>query len=534
MASRPRHGAVVSVSPHASRIGRDVLKRGGNAVDAAVAVGFALAVTWPEAGNLGGGGFMMVHRAGSDPVMIDYRETAPATSTEAMFQPGESVHTAKAVGVPGTVRGLGLAHERYGKLRWKELLMPAVNLAETGFRVRLPLARSLNAILNKADGEFDELQRVYSKPKGGPWLIGDRLVQPDLAGTLRQIAKAGPDAFYDGFIAEQIVADMKTGGGLIRQDDLAGYQAKLRTPIHTTFRGFDVYGPAPPSSGGITLAMMLNILENFDLNEHGRYSAQSLHLMIESMRRAFADRAQYLGDADFVDIPNFLISKIYARKRAAEIDPDRSTPSESVAPDIPITAHTSTTHFSIIDGDGMAVSNTTTLEQRYGSRLVVTGAGFLLNNEMGDFNWKRGLTTRKGRIGTDPNLIEPHKRMLSSMTPVIVLRNEKVVLVTGSPGGRTIINTVLCVLLNFLEFEMSPAEAIRAPRLHHQWLPDEVRFEGAADPAYARVLEQLRRMGHHIEPKGRRQGDAHTIHINRDGRISALADRRRDGAAAGY
>jgi gamma-glutamyltranspeptidase/glutathione hydrolase len=527
-----RHGMVVTVSAPASEVGAAILKKGGNAVDAAVATAFALAVTWPAAGNIGGGGFMVVYPGGkAEPVVIEYRETAPAAATKTMFGPKDSWYGPKVVGVPGTVRGLALAHQRFGKLPWKDVVAPAVRLAEEGFVMDGALVSSLNAIVNTAT-DFPELRRVYGKDNGAAdWKEGDRLMQKDLAATLRLIAAEGPDAFYKGAIADQIAAEMKTGG-LITKADLAAYQAKARAPIHGTYRGYDVYGPPPPSSGGTCLVEMLNILENFDLKKQGRWSPQTLHLMIEAMRRAYCDRARHLGDADFVKVPEHLTSKDYARKLAAGIDLTKATRSEDLAKDIPLAREgDSTTHFSIIDENGMAVANTYTLERSYGSRVVVTGAGFLLNDEMMDFNWRPGVTDRKGDIGTDANLIAPGKRMLSSQTPTIVARNGKVVLVTGSPGSRTIINTVLCITVNVLDFDMDIRAAVDAPRLHHAWFPDSARFEGTSE--YADAVKELRNMGHSVS--GTRQGDAHSIWVDpRTGAYHGAEDRRISGKAVGY
>jgi gamma-glutamyltranspeptidase/glutathione hydrolase len=528
-----RNGMVVSVSAPGSEAGLEILKKGGNAVDAAVATAFALAVTFPAAGNLGGGGFMVIHPGkDKDPVVIEYRETAPAAATKVMFGKNDSNYGHKVVGVPGTVRGLGLAHRRFGKLPWKELFQPAIRLAEGGFVMDDSLANSLNWIVCSAR-EFPELRRVYGKKNGAEdWDGGDLLVQKDLAGTLRLIAEEGPSAFYEGAIAEKIAAEMSSGGGLIKKADLASYQAHERKPIHGTYRGYDVYGPPPPSSGGICLVEMLNILENFELRKSGRWSPRTLHAMIEAMRRAYCDRARYLGDSDFVKIPPQLTTKEYARELANSIDLHKATRSEDLANDIPLANESdSTTHFSVVDSEGMAVSNTYTLERSYGSRVVVKGAGFLLNNEMMDFNWRPGFTNRAGTIGTEANTIAPGKRMLSSQTPTIVARGGRVVLITGSPGSRTIINTVLCVLVNTIDFEMDPRTAVDAPRIHHQWFPDVVRFEGVGD--HPALVKELQEMGHRIQ--GTRQGDAHTIWVNpKTGAYHGAEDRRIGGKVACY
>jgi gamma-glutamyltranspeptidase/glutathione hydrolase len=528
-----RQGMVVSVSRPASEVGRDVLRRGGNAIDATVATAFALAVTWPEAGNLGGGGFMLIYPGGKgEPVVVDYRETAPAGATRDMFAgPGKPSAYAMA-GVPGTVRGLALAHARAGRLPWKDLVMPAVTLAADGFAVDEALARSLNRGLARAK-DFPEFRRVLGKPDGD-WKAGDRLVQPELADTLRLIANRGADGFYKGAVADQIVAEMKRGDGLITAEDLASYQAKERKPVHGTYRGYDIYAPPPPSSGGVCLVEMLNVLENFDLRKQGRWSPDTLHVMAEAMRRAYCDRARYLGDADFVAIPEHLTDKKYAKTLADSIAPERATASEELAKDIAITDESEhTTHFSVIDRDGLAVSNTYTLEDSFGGKLIVHGAGFLLNNEMGDFNPRPGKTTRTGQIGTPPNQVAPGKRMLSSMCPTVVARDGRAVLVTGSPGSRTIINTVLCVVLNTIDFDMPPREAVDAPRMHHQWFPDRVSVEPALRDRHAAALEVLRARGHKFSDRRESQGDAHTIGVRPDGYVG-VADRRLSGWAAGY
>jgi gamma-glutamyltranspeptidase/glutathione hydrolase len=528
-----RYGLVVSVSAPASDAGCTILKEGGNAVDAAVATAFVLAVTYPAAGNIGGGGFMLVYPGGkAEPVVIEYRETAPAAATKMMFAADDGLYGCKVVGVPGTVRGLALAHQRFGKLPWKDVVRPALRLADEGFLLDQTLASSLNAVVRDS-GKFPELQRVLGKDGGAAdWHEGDRFVQKDLAATLRLIAEDGPDAFYRGPIADRIAAEMKAGGGLITTDDLANYHANARTPVHGTYRGYDVYGPPPPSSGGTCLVEMLNILETFDLRKHGRWSPETLHLMTEAMRRAYCDRARSLGDTDFVQVPAYLTSKDYARKLAEGIDPKHATPSADLAPDVRLSREgDSTTHFSVIDKDGMAVANTYTLERSYGSRVMVRGAGFLLNDEMTDFNWLPGVTTRDGRIGTEPNLVAPGKRMLSSQTPTIVAKDGKVVLVTGSPGSRTIINTVLCLLVNVIDFGMDIRTAVDAPRLHHQWFPDVARFEGVNE--YPEVVERLRKMGHRVE--GARQGDAHSIWVDpKSGTYHGAADHRISGKAVGY
>jgi gamma-glutamyltranspeptidase/glutathione hydrolase len=581
------HGMVVSVSPPASDVGVEILKAGGDAVDSAVATALVLAVTWPSAGNIGGGGFMMIYPGpGQKPVCIEYRETAPRAATLRMLEHYARMDGHLVCATPGTVGGLALAHQRYGRLPWRQLVLPAVRLARDGFPVDDALARSLNDALRRPNAMAElqrvsalllccglptaapraaglggsrhttvtaELQRVFAPPGGRrAWRAGDRLVQPELARTLQQIADGGPDAFYRGRIADQIVAEMMAGGGLIAKEDLAGYRAQVRRPIHATYRGYDVYGPPPPSSGGICLAEMLNILENFDLGGRPRVSPlsrsgrgaggeggwppEAVHLVIEAMRRAYCDRARHLGDADFVAVPPHLTSKDYAKKLAAEIDPAKATPSQSLAPEIPLAAEPrQTTHFSVVDKDGMAVANTYTLENGYGSRVMVRGAGFLLNNEMTDFNRVPGRTDRKGSIGTEANLIAPGKRMLSSQTPTLVCRQGRLVLATGSPGGRTIINTVLCTIINLVDYRMDIRRAVDAPRLNHEWFPDRTDFEGLKLPQYSAGIERLKRMGHQFNPKAPKQGDAHSIWVDpASGRYVGAADRRIDGKAAGY
>lgn len=522
-------GMVVCVSPEAADVGVAVLKQGGTAVDAAVAVAFAQAVTFPAAGNIGGGGFMLVHPPGGEPTVIEYRETAPSAVTRDTFVKTTDWHNHQASGVPGTVRGLELAHKRFGKRPWKELVLPAVRLAEEGFVLDAPTARSLNlALLRK--GGTDEFRRVFGKDGKPGWTVGDRLTQPDLARTLRRIAEKGADAFYTGELAELLEKEMKAGRGFITRADLAGYRARERMPTHGTYRGHDIYGPPPPSSGGIAVVEMLNVLEQFNLAKLGAGSAEARHLMAEAMRRAYADRAKYVGDPDFVKVPAFLTSKEHAQKLAATIDRNKATPSAPLLGDIPLTPEgTDTTHFSTVDRDGMAVSNTYTLEDSYGSRVVVRGAGYILNNEMGDFNSRPGVTTARGRIGTAPNLVAPGKRMLSSQTPTIVAKDGKVLLVTGSPGGRTIPNTVLCVVTNVIDFGMDVRAAVDFPRQHHQWFPDELRLEKAGEE----MAPKLRALGHRVGFA--RQGDAHSIGIDPEtGVRHGAADRRVNGKAAGY
>jgi gamma-glutamyltranspeptidase/glutathione hydrolase len=547
-------GAVVCTSAPACDAGASVLARGGNAVDAAVATGFALAVTHPSAGNIGGGGFMIVRTPDGDVTTFDYRETAPRKSTPTMYlgTDGQIDRTLTragylAPGVPGSVRGLALAHKKFGKLPWKDVLMPGVILAEQGFPLSARLTQALNREIAGRMASFPASLAAYGKPGGGEWREGDRIVLGDLGKTLRAIATDGPDAFYRGWIADRIAEDMKANGGLITREDLAKYKAKERPPLRGTYRGYEIISMPPVSSGGVALIEMLNILEPFDLKSKGLLTAPALHLQIEAMRRAYLDRARYLGDPDFVRVPVArLTSKAHAKAAAATIHDARASNSVELGKDI-VTLSTAeepdeTTHYSTMDRNGMAVTTTTTLEGGFGSHVVVKGAGFLLNNEMGDFNKKPGETNLTGDIGTRANLIEPGKRMLSSMTPAMVVKNGKVVLLTGSPGGRTIINTVLTIVLGVTEYGLTGREAVDLTRINHQWLPDRVTVEpsgtnlndvppgenvnrvpnGIGDD----VLAALREMGHTVLRSEDRQGDAHSIWVAPDGTAYGINDRR--------
>jgi len=531
-----KDGLVVCTSSPACDAGASVLARGGNAVDAAVATAFALAVTHPSAGNIGGGGFMIVRTPDGQVTAFDYRERAPLRSTRTMYL-GTDGQIAReltntgylAPGVPGTVRGLEAAHKRLGKLPWKEVVTPAVVLADQGFTMSAGLARDLNAQVAGPMAPFAASVAAYGKPGGGQWAVGDRLLLPDLGKTLRAIATEGADVFYKGWIADRIAEDMKAHGGLITKEDLAAYQAKVRAPVKGTYRGFEIISMPPPSSGGVALIEMLNILEPYELKSTGLLTAPALHLQIEAMRRAYLDRARHLGDPDFVEVPVAkLTSKEHARSVAASIDLTKASSSLELGRDIVSTSPSQepdeTTHFSVIDRTGMAVSSTYTLEGGFGSHVVVNGAGFILNNEMGDFNKKPGDTNARGDIGTPPNLIDPGKRMLSSMTPTMVTRNGKIVLVTGSPGGRTIINTVFTIVLGVTEYDLTGRQAVDLARMHHQWLPDSASIEQDGGPVEA-VLAALRAMGHTIRA-GVRQGDAESIWIAADGTPYGIHDKR--------
>jgi gamma-glutamyltranspeptidase/glutathione hydrolase len=531
------NGVVVSVSGPASDIGRDILKRGGNAVDAAIATAFALQVSYPLAGNIAGGGFMLIHPAPGqgDPVAIDYRECAPAAATPTMYGKDESQFTQRAVAVPGTIRGLELAHRRFGMLPWARLIQPAIALARDGYIVDDAVAKSTNETLASSP-DFAELQRVYGKPGGGPWKAGDRMVQPDLARTLQLLADLGPDAFYKGPIADAFLAEMARGNGIITAADLANYRAIERKPLTMRYRGqYDVYVPPPPCAGGTCLVEELNMLETFDLKSSDRWSPATLHLMAEVMRRAHYDRARYLGDPAFVDIPAKLTSPAYAKQLAMTIDQTKATRSASLSADIPL-AHESesTTHFSIIDQQGMAVANTYTLERRWGSRIVVKNMGFLLNNDMRAFNLFPGETNTKGAVGTAPNIIASGKRPISSMTPTIVARDGHVVMVTGSPGSRAIPNTVLSILVSTFDFDLPIQTAIEAPRYSQEWFPDQISWE--KPERFPETIKALNELGHVIVPPTPLpfQGDAHTIWMKGPHSYIGVADHRISGKASGY
>jgi gamma-glutamyltranspeptidase/glutathione hydrolase len=480
---------------------------------------------------------MLVHPGPGrgEPVAFDYRETAPAAAWPTMFTPQESQFTHRAVATPGTVRGLALAHRRFGRLPWPQLLRPAIELARAGFILDPHVAKSTNETLAAAP-DFAELQRVYGRPGGGPWQAGDRMVQPDLARTLQLLADLGPEAFYRGPIADALLKEMAHGGGLITAEDLANYHAIERKPLTTRYHGrYDVYVPPPPSSGGVCLLEELNMLEALDLTASGRWSPKTLHLMAEVMRRAQYDRARYLGDPAFVEIPQKLTSHEYGRQLAATIDPTKATKSASLAADIPLSDEgQSTTHFSVIDRDGMAVANTYTLERRWGSRIVVRDMGFLLNNDMRAFNLFPGVTDTKGAVGTAPNTIAPGKRPISSMTPTIVASSGRVVLVTGSPGSRAIPNTVMQILVSTLDYGIPVRAAIASPRFSQEWFPDRISWE--SPERYPETVEGLNEFGHTIVPPAPLpfQGDTHSIWIARPSRYVGVADDRINGRAAGY
>jgi gamma-glutamyltranspeptidase/glutathione hydrolase len=531
------NGMVVAQEYRAARIGVEILDRGGNAVDAAVAVGFAMAVTYPRAGNLGGGGFMMIHRASGEDVAIDYRETAPAAATPTMFlgADGEpdskkSRDSALAIGVPGTVAGLALAREKYGsgKFSLADLMAPAIRLAEQGFRVEDDTADSLPGARERL-ARWPAAAAIFLKNGDQPLEAGDRLLQFDLADTLKLIAEKGPDGFYRGRTAKTLAREIRAAGGIITEDDLKNYRAVVRQPVRGSYRDYDIVSMPPPSSGGVALIEMLNILEGYQLGSLPKPQAE--HLIIEAMKRAYADRAQFLGDPAFADVPvKGLISKKYAASLRAGIG-DKATLPADIKPGNP-KAHEgdNTTHFSVIDRDGNAVSNTYTLNFSYGLGMVVDGTGVLLNNEMDDFAAKAGAANAYGLVQYDANLPGPGKRPVSSMSPTIVLKDGKPVLITGSPGGSRIITAVLQVIVNSLDFGMTIDQAVSAPRLHQQWLPESVLVEPGFDPA---LLADLAARGHNIVPV-RPGTSANSIAVTKDGIVGAADPRTRGALAAGY
>ena len=539
-----KNGMVVSSSLIASEIGRDILKQGGNAIDAAVATAFAMAVTWPSAGNIGGGGFIVYVDKNGNATTFDFREKAPLAAHEKMFldQDGKLIRNLNHVGVlsagvPGTVAGLYKAHQKYGKLPWRKLVTPAIKLASKGIPFSHALTQhavSLEATWKK----FPSTAAVMYKDGKTHYGLNENWKQPDLARTLKRIRSKGHDGFYKGETAERLTKFIQSQGGMMTVEDLAQYQAVERKPVQGTFRDYNVYTMGPPSSGGIALIEMLNILEGYDLKSMGYHSADYIHVLKEAMKRGFADRAEHLGDPDFNhQLPvEKLTSKEYAKKLRESIRMDLASESDSSRFGQLYETGTNTTHFSVVDKDGAAVSLTYTLEQSYGSQVVADGLGFFLNDEMGDFNPVPGVTTRDGQIGTKANLIQPGKRMLSSMTPTILTKDNKVVMVIGSPGGRTIINTVLQVILNVVENKMNIAQAVEAPRFHHQWLPDRINFEAFAFSAETQNV--LRSRGHALQENSIRgsQGSAMGIYCDHEkGLLMGAADSRSpDGGAAGY
>jgi gamma-glutamyltranspeptidase / glutathione hydrolase len=531
------HGMVVAQEKMAARIGAGILRQGGNAVDAAVATGFALAVTYPRAGNIGGGGFMVLHLADrNQDVTIDYRETAPGATTSGIYlgadgkpDAAKSRDSALGIGVPGTVAGLALALEKYGsgKFTLAEILKPAIAIARDGFVLTDDVADTLPEWYRRL-GKWPASAKIFARPDGSALREGDRLVQADLATTLSAIAEQGPRGFYEGPVAEKLAKAIHDGGGIMTADDLKSYQALIRAPVRGNYRGYDIVSMPLPSSGGIVLVESLNILEGFRLGDLEQGSAASLHLLIEAMKRGYADRARYLGDPAFIEAPtNILLAKDYATRLRAEIDPEHATAPEKLAMPQPREG-SNTTHFSVVDSAGNAVSNTTTLNFSYGLGMVAEGTGVLLNNELDDFTAAPGTSNTFGLVGYEANLPGPGKRPLSSMSPTLVLKDGKVLLVTGSPGGSRIISTVLQVIVNVLDYHMNVAASVAAPRLHHQWMPDRLIVEpGFSDD----VLAALRAKGHSItESMG--YTSANSILVTPNGVLGAPDPRTRGADAA--
>ena len=556
---RARHGVVASTNQVASQVGVDIMKRGGNAVDAAIAVAFALAVTHPAAGNLGGGGFMMIRLKNGRSTAIDYREMAPAAAHRNVYLDkegkliqgeGGSIEGYRAAGVPGTVRGMELALKKYGsgRLSWAQLIEPARKLAANGFTVTRSLARSLRGRREVARGDevveedrlylatYPETKRIYLN-NGNFYNEGDLFRQPDLAATFTRLQRGGPNEFYEGQTARMISEDMKRHHGLITMDDMRGYVAKEREPLRGSYRGYEIISRPPPSSGGAVLLEMLNILEGFDLKKMDWASSDRYHLMTEAMRRAFADRAEYMGDTDFVKVPIAgLVDKKYAAQLRDTIDPERASSSEQVKAGKPVGYESEeTTHFAVVDADGNAVANTYTLNNSYGSAVVAKGTGIIMNDEMDDFAAKPGTPNLYGLIQGERNAVAPRKRPLSAMTPTFVLRKDGSLWFTvGSPGGPTIINTVLDVITNVIDYNMNIQQAIDAPRIHHQWLPDELVYEPYG--LSGDTQRSLTSRGHKLVKKPRYLGDCEGIMIEEKTgiRLGATDPRRSDGLAVGY
>ena len=539
-AVRGKNGAVASSSALASQVGVETLKNGGNAVDAAVATAFALAVTWPTAGNIGGGGFLVYYGTDGKTTTFDFREKAPLAATEDMYlgedglvRDNSNHEGILAVGVPGTVAGLELAHQELGELDWAELVAPAARLARDGIPITWKLHDDFKGRQERWE-KYPSSAKIFLKEGGSFYEPGEKWVQPDLANTLERIQQQGKEGFYGGETASLIADFMKDNGGIITLEDLEQYEAVERKPIRGSYRGYEIVSMPPPSSGGVALVEMLNVLEGYDLAAAGHNSARYLHLLTESMRRAYADRARYLGDPDFnEDMPvERLISKPHAESLRSSIDLGRASVSN---PELFAERYESdqTTHFSVVDKDGDMVSLTYTLEWGYGSHIVVEGAGFLMNNEMGDFNAVPGVTDVSGRIGTQPNRIRPEQRMLSSMTPTIVARDGVPIFATGTPGGKTIINTTLQTILNVVDHGMTIAESIEAGRIHHQWLPDRTLVEEYGfSPDTIRLYEELGHNVRRVPAIGSAMGVYHDI--ENDVFLGAADSRADDGGAVSY
>lgn len=532
-----RNGVVVCAYPDAAQVGLNILKKGGNAVDAAVAVQFALAVVYPDAGNIGGGGFMVYRSGTGETNTLDFREKAPAGASTNMYLdsagnvvPDMSLATHQASGVPGSVDGMVAAHAKYGKLKWADLLQPAINLARDGFKLTKKLADALNQ--NQADFKKLNPGKNYFV-KNTPYKEGDILVQEDLAKTLEQIRDKGRAGFYDGTVADELVAEMKRGNGLISKADLANYHSVWRKPVIGNYKGYKIITMPPPSSGGIALLQLLKSVEGYPLKRYGFNSDSTIQVVVEAERRVYADRSKYLGDPDFYKVPvDSLLKESYIKQRMQSFNRTAATPSSAILPGS-FAGYESdqTTHFSIVDRDGNAVSITTTLNGGFGSKIVVNGAGFLLNNEMDDFSAKPGVPNMYGLVGGKANAIQPGKRMLSSMTPTIVEKDGKLFMVVGTPGGSTIITSVFQTILNVIEFNKGMQSAVSAKRFHHQWLPDEVYVEKDAIDSLAQT--RLRQKGYKITPRGA-IGRVDAILYTQWGYYEGGADPRGDDTVMGW
>ena len=534
-----KNGAVSSSSSHASQVGIDVLKSGGNAIDAAIAVGFALSVTFPNAGNLGGGGFMVVRTAEGDVNTIDFREVAPKKAHRDMYLddngevvPGMSLYTTHAAGVPGTVAGFGAAHEKYGTKSWNYLIRPAIKLASNGFELSFRDAMYLNGSRSYFLRD-DEASKIFAAKEN--YSVGDLFIQKDLAKTLRRISVGGAEEFYTGVTSDMIQSCMDRTGGIITKDDLASYEAVEREPIEFDYRGFTFHSMPPASSGGICMAEILNQLETISFDSVAYHSAEHIQPFVEAERRAYADRAEYLGDTDFISVPiSTLISDSYAVDRFSDYNPDEIIPSSDMGPGELVNFNESneTTHYSVVDKWGNAVSVTVTLNGKYGNGIVVDGAGFLLNNEMDDFSIKPGHPNMYGLVGKEANAVAPSKRMLSSMTPTIVeYPDGNLALVLGSPGGSTIITTVAQIAVNIIDFGMNIQDAVDSPRFHHQWLPDVIFYEN--NRVSKETIGKMRETGYQFSEK-RSIGEANCIQIAPSGIKFAAADSRRAATAIAY
>ncbi len=530
-------GIVVSAHPAGSVIGVKILKKGGNAVDAAVAVEFALAVCFPEAGNIGGGGFMVIRTNDGNTDVIDYREKAPMNASRDMYiddagnvKEGLSTETHLAAGVPGTVDGMIYAHSKYGKLPFRDVIQPAIDLAENGFLVTREQAEELNS--NRTQFIARNLART-AYVKDSLWKEGDIMIQDDLAETLKRIRDFGRDGFYSGKTARLIIREMKRGNGIISEQDLNNYKSISRKPLSADYRGYRIITVPPPSSGGIILIQLLEMVEPYPLKEWGFHTSRTIHLMVEAERRAFADRSEYIGDPEFMKIPaDKLISRKYLFQRMSTFDEKRVSPSLEIKPGNPEGySSMETTHYSVVDASGNAVSTTTTLNGTFGSSIVVDSAGFLLNNEMDDFSVKPGFPNMYGLVGGETNSVQPGKRMLSSMTPVIVEKGGKLFMVAGSPGGSTIPTSVFQVIVNVIDFGMNIREAVDKGRFHHQWLPDSINFENKSIDSI--TVRKLNVMGHNIKPVAS-LGRVNAILVLPDGKKEGGPDKRGDNSSYGY